>query len=84
MEHRSGRLGGYGKPELPKVLDLPARSRFGEGRAETSDRIIQMASKRWLSFVRFLHFHAIKYENPHSKALEVSLTGVPSHSISKS
>jgi hypothetical protein len=60
MGHRSGRLGGYGKPELPKVLDLPARSRFGEGRAETFDRIILMAPKGWLSFVRFLHFHKIK------------------------
>jgi len=60
MGHRSGRLGGYGKPELPKVLDLPARSRFGEGRAETFDRIIMMAPKGWLSFVRFLHFHKKK------------------------
>jgi hypothetical protein len=30
-----------------------------------------------------LHFNAITYEKPHSKTLELSLNGGPTHSISK-
>jgi hypothetical protein len=61
-----------------KLLDLPARSRFGEGRAETFCKTIQMAPKVLQHYVHLSHFNTINHKKPRSKTFEVpALAGCP-------
>ena len=53
-------------------------------KAETSNRMNQMAPNVLQGSAYFNHFNAIKYKRPHSKTLEASLTGGNSNPFQES